>query len=388
MKIVVVGMGYVGLSLATLLGQNHEVIAIDIDLKKVEFINNRICPIKDEWISNFFKEKDLQLKATLNFDYSCTDIDFVVICTPTNYDETVNCFDTSSVEKIIEKISNQKRDITIIIKSTVPVGFCERMRKKHHNNNIIFSPEFLREGNALFDNLYPSRIIVGDTTEKAKQFGELLNSLSLRKDVSIRYMNSNEAEAVKLFSNAYLALRISFFNELDTYAELKNLNSKDIIEGVCLDPRVGMYYNNPSFGYGGYCLPKDTKQLLANYKNVPQNIIGAIIQANNTRKEHIANMIIKKHCKVIGIYRLVMKSDSDNYRESAIKDILDKLNNANLRIIIYEPLIKEKKYLNCDIINEISIFKKMSNIILANRIDNVLNDVLKKVYTRDIFNRN
>ena len=388
MKIVVVGMGYVGLSLATLLSQNHEVIAIDIDLKKVEFINNRICPIKDEWISNFFKEKDLQLKATLNFDYFCTDIDFVVICTPTNYDETVNCFDTSSVEKIIEKISNQKRDITIIIKSTVPVGFCERMRKKHHNNNIIFSPEFLREGNALFDNLYPSRIIVGDTTEKAKQFGELLNSLSLRKDVSIRYMNSNEAEAVKLFSNAYLALRISFFNELDTYAELKNLNSKDIIEGVCLDPRVGMYYNNPSFGYGGYCLPKDTKQLLANYKNIPQSLVRAVIESNELRKDFIAKKISSHKPKWVGIYRLTMKKSSDNFRESSIIDIMKKIVSMNIKVVIYEPNIKNGDFNGFKIINDLNEFEKMADIILANRKDVITENFSKEVYSRDLFMEN
>lgn len=388
MKIVVVGMGYVGLSLATLLSQNHEVIAIDIDLKKVEFINNRICPIKDEWISNFFKEKDLQLKATLNFDYFCTDIDFVVICTPTNYDETVNCFDTSSVEKIIEKISNQKRDITIIIKSTVPVGFCERMRKKHHNNNIIFSPEFLREGNALFDNLYPSRIIVGDTTEKAKQFGELLNSLSLRKDVSIRYMNSNEAEAVKLFSNAYLALRISFFNELDTYAELKNLNSKDIIEGVCLDPRVGMYYNNPSFGYGGYCLPKDTKQLLANYKNIPQSLVRAVIESNELRKDFIAKKISSHKPKCVGIYRLTMKKSSDNFRESSIIDIMKKIVSMNIKVVIYEPNIKNGDFNGFKIINDLNEFEKMADIILANRKDVITENFSKEVYSRDLFMEN
>lgn len=387
MKIVVAGLGYAGLSLATMLSLKNDIIAIDTDINKVNLINNRISPIKDEYISKFFSEKNLKLKAISNYNFSFENIDYVIVCTPTNYNEYTNCFDTSSVESVIETVLNKNKKTPIVIKSTIPVGFCNRMKKKFPDSNIIFSPEFLREGNALYDNLYPSRIIIGDVTKQARKFGELLRESSLKENVPVKYMSSEEAEAVKLFANAYLALRISFFNELDTYAEIKKLNSKNIIDGVCLDPRIGMHYNNPSFGYGGYCLPKDTKQLLANYDDVPQNIIAAIIESNTTRKKHISNIIAKQNIKVVGIYRLTMKSNSDNFRESAIQDIIINLKKAGLRIIIYEPFTREKEFLNCEIVNDINKFKQNSNIILANRVDQTLNDVLDKVYTRDIYNR-
>ena len=387
MRIVVVGMGYVGLSLATMLSLKNDVIAIDLNINKVNLINNRISPIQDDYIQRYFRKEKLNLRAVSNYDFSFKNIDYVVVCTPTNYDENTNYFDTSSVEDVIGIVLSKNNRISVIIKSTIPVGFCDMMRKKFLSSNIIFSPEFLREGNALYDNLYPSRIIVGDVTKSAIKFGNLLRNSSLRKKVPVKYMFSKEAEAVKLFANAYLALRISFFNELDTYAEINKLNSKNIIDGVCLDPRIGSHYNNPSFGYGGYCLPKDTKQLLANYNGIPQNLISAIIESNTTRKQYISNVIIKNKVKVVGIYRLTMKSNSDNFRKSAIQDIIIYLKKANLKIIIYEPILKEKEFLDCKVINDIEKFKKISSIILANRVDKKLNDVSDKVYTRDIFNR-
>ena len=341
MKIAVAGTGYVGLSIATLLSQKYEVMALDIIPQKVEMINQRKSPIKDKEIEDFLKNKKLNLRATLDYEEAFREAEYIVVSTPTNYDENRNFFDTSSVEDIIKKVKNMGIDTTIVVKSTVPVGFTKNIKEKYGMNNIIFSPEFLREGKALYDNLYPSRIIVGEKSERGKKFAELLKSAAIKKDMEIKFMDSTEAEAVKLFSNTFLALRIAYFNELDTYAIMKGLNTKDIIEGVCLDPRIGNHYNNPSFGYGGYCLPKDTKQLLANYKNVPQNLIEAIVKANKTRKDFIAEEIIKKKPKIIGIYRLTMKLDSDNFRFSAIQDIIKNLKENNMNIIIYEPTLNE-----------------------------------------------
>ena len=389
MKIAIAGTGYVGLSLATLLSIKNEVIALDVLEEKVNMINNRISPIKDEYIEKYFKEKDLHLKATLNFEEAFAGADFVIISTPTNYDEELNYFDTSSVEDVIEKvISMDDNNITMVIKSTIPVGFVERMKEKYHINNLFFSPEFLREGKALYDNLYPSRIIVGDKGEKGRVFANLLKESCLKEDVVIKYMNSTEAEAVKLFANTYLALRVSYFNELDTYAEIKGLNTKDIIDGVCLDPRIGDHYNNPSFGYGGYCLPKDTKQLLANYKDVPENLIEAIVKANATRKQHIADEILKRHPRVVGVYRLTMKSGSDNFRSSAIQGVMEILKNSGVNLIIYEPAIKENTFNDYEVIHDLKLFKEISNVIIANRLDDELNDVEELIYTRDIFRDN
>ena len=385
MKIAVAGTGYVGLSLATLLSTKNEVLAYDILEDKVNKINKRISPIKDEVIEDYFKNKKLNLKATTNYKEAFKETEFIIISTPTNYDEKTNYFDTTSVEDIINKVISINKDATIVIKSTIPVGFTDKVKEKYKIENIFFSPEFLREGHALYDNLYPSRIIVGSYTDKGKKFASLLKECSLKKDIPIKYMSSTEAEAVKLFANTYLAIRVAFFNEVDTYAEIKNLNTKNIIEGICLDPRIGDNYNNPSFGYGGYCLPKDTKQLLANYKDVPQNIIEAVVKSNETRKEHIVNMILAKNPKIVGIYRLTMKSNSDNFRASAILDIITKLKEKNINIIIYEPTIKD--YYDIRVENDIEKFKKISDIIVANRYSSVLDDIKEKVYTRDLFER-
>lgn len=387
MKIAIAGVGYVGLSLATLLSQYNEVVALDIIEDKVDKINSKISPIEDKYIEKYLRTKKLNLRATLDYKDAFCNADFIIICMPTNYDEKNNFFDTSLVEEIIEKIKNMKISTTIIIKSTVPVGFTEKMKRKHNMNNIIFSPEFLREGKALYDNLYPSRIILEDKNEQAKKFAELLKKASLKKDVAIKFMKSTEAEAVKLFSNTYLALRIAYFNELDTYAEIKGLNTKNLIEGVCMDQRIGDFYNNPSFGYGGYCLPKDTKQLKANYKDVPENLITAIVNSNATRKQHIVKEILSKEPKIIGIYKLSMKKDSDNFRTSAIFDIIDMLIEKNKNIIIYEPQYENENYKNCKIVRDIKSFKENSSIIIANRIEDELADVMDKVYTRDIYFR-
>ncbi len=387
MKIAIAGVGYVGLSLATLLSQYNEVVALDIIKDKVDKINSKISPIEDKYIKKYLRTKKLNLRATLDYKDAFYKADFIIICMPTNYDEKSNFFDTSLVEETIEKIKNMKIQTTIIIKSTVPVGFTERMKTKYNMNNIIFSPEFLREGKALYDNLYPSRIILGDKNEQAKKFADLLKESSLKKDVTIKFMKSTEAEAVKLFSNTYLALRIAYFNELDTYAEIKGLNTKNLIEGVCMDQRIGDFYNNPSFGYGGYCLPKDTKQLKANYKDVPENLITAIVNSNATRKQHIVKEILSKEPKIIGIYKLSMKKDSDNFRTSAIFDIIDMLIEKDKNIIIYEPQYENENYKNCKIVRDIKSFKENSSIIIANRIEDELADVMDKVYTRDIYFR-
>ena len=387
MKIAVAGMGYVGLSLATLLSDKNEVVAYDIVPEKVEMINNRISPIKDNEIEAFFRTKQLNLRATLDYKEALKNAEYIIICTPTDYDEDEGTFDISNVEDIIQKVIKMNLNTTMVIKSTVPVGFTEYAKKKYRTSNIIFSPEFLREGKALYDNLYPSRIIVGGKDERAKVFAELLKDSCLKNDVVIKYMDSTEAEAVKLFANTYLALRIAFFNELDTYAEIKNLDTEDIIEGVCSDPRIGNFYNNPSFGYGGYCLPKDTKQLLANYRDIPQNLIEAIVNSNKTRKEHIADMIIKKDKKTIGIYRLTMKKKSDNFRESAIQEVIERLRGKGLEVIIYEPKLKEESFNGYKVINNIEEFNRISEIVVANRIDENIAKITKPIYTRDIFNK-
>ena len=387
MKIAVAGTGYVGLSLATLLSQNNEVYALDVIPEKVDKINKRISPIQDKEIEEFFRTKDLNLKATLDYKEAFKGAKFIIISTPTNYDDEKNYFDTSSVEDIIQKVISMKINTTMVVKSTIPVGFIKSMKEKYNIDNIMFSPEFLREGRALYDNLYPSRIIVGEKSERAKEFAELLKNASLRQDVPVKFMESTEAEAVKLFANTYLALRVAYFNELDTYAEIKGLNTKDIIEGVCLDPRIGTHYNNPSFGYGGYCLPKDTKQLLANYDNVPQNLIRAIVRSNRTRKKHITEMIMRRNPEVVGIYRLTMKSGSDNFRASAIQEIIERLKLEGVDVIIYEPTLKLDEFNNCKVINDFNKFSEVSDIILANRFEDILSNVKEKVYTRDLYFR-
>ena len=388
MKIAVAGTGYVGLSLATLLSQKNEVVALDVIPEKVEKINNRISPIQDEYIQKYFKEKKLNLKATLDYKEAFEGAEFVIISTPTNYDAEKNFFDTSSVEDIIEKvISMNDKNITMVVKSTIPVGYIEKTKEYYNIDNIFFSPEFLREGKALYDNLYPSRIIVGNKGEKGKEFAKLLKDAALKDDIPELFMNSTEAEAVKLFANKYLALRVAYFNELDTYASVKGLNTKDIIEGVGLDPRIGTQYNNPSFGYGGYCLPKDTKQLLANYKDVPQNLIEAIVKSNKTRKEFIAEEIIKMNPEVVGIYRLTMKSGSDNFRSSAIQDIIKSLKAEGKKIIIYEPTLEKEEFSNCKVVNDLDEFKKEASVIMANRLEECIKDVKNKVFTRDLFAR-
>lgn len=388
MKIAVAGTGYVGLSLATLLSQKNEVYALDVIPEKVEKINKRISPIQDEYIEKYFAEKELNLTATLDYKEAFTKARFIIISTPTNYDEKTHFFDTSSVEDIIKKVKSMNdHNMVMVVKSTIPVGFINNMKEKYNIDNIFFSPEFLREGKALYDNLYPSRIIVGEKSKRAEEFAHLLSEGAIKEDITIKYMNSTEAEAVKLFANTYLALRVAYFNELDTYAELKGLNTKDIIDGICLDPRIGTYYNNPSFGYGGYCLPKDTKQLLANYKGVPQTMIKAIVESNDIRKQHIADMILSKNPKTVGIYRLTMKAGSDNFRASAIQSVINLIKGNGVEVIIYEPTLKVDEFEGLKVEHSLDNFKNNSDVIIANRYNEELEDEIDKVYTRDIYTR-
>lgn len=388
MKIAVAGLGYVGLSMAILLSQKQEVIGFDINEKRLAQLKNKQSPIIDKEIQEYLSSKTLNLTFTGQPSNAFKGVDYLIIATPTNYDPELNYFDTSSIESVLTEFLKVNQKALLVIKSTIPVGYTIELRKKFNYDKIVFSPEFLREGKALYDNLYPSRIVVGSSLPEAKQFALLLREASLKPETPILHVNSTEAEAIKLFSNTYLAMRVAFFNELDTYAESRNLDSKQIIEGVSLDPRIGNYYNNPSFGYGGYCLPKDTKQLLANFKDVPQNIMTAIVDANRTRKDHIADMIIKRKPKVVGIYRLVMKNDSDNFRFSAIQGVMKRIKAKGIKVIVFEPVLKDKDFFGSEVYNDFNAFKSQSDLIISNRMYKELEEIKTKVYTRDLFNKN